>query len=99
MMTTSTKKGQQVGSSKDVPQKYHRRLAMTSKEISNMKKALKNTPKKSRPDITISDPSSETSNREIALEETSVFKKQKFITQLATEKFWDKNLSEWQNKM
>ena len=99
MMTTPTKKGQQAGSSKDVPQKSHRRMAMTSKEISDMKEALKNTPKKSRPGIMISDPSSETTNREIVLEETSVFKQQKFITKPATEKFWDKNLSEWQNKM
>jgi len=99
MMTTPTKKGQQAGSSKDVPQKHHRRRAMTSKEILDMKKALKDTPKKSRPGIMISDPSSETTIREIVLEETSVFKQQKFITQPATEKFWDQNLTEWQNKM
>jgi len=98
-MATPTKKGQQAGSSKDVPHKFYRRMTITSKEIADMKEALKNTPKKSRPGIMISDHSSETTVREIELEETSVFKKQKFITQLATEKFWDKNLSEWLNKM
>jgi len=64
-----------------------------------MKEALKNTPKKSRPGIMINDPSAVTTIKEIVLEEISVFKKQKFITQPATEKFWDKNLSKWQNKL
>ena len=87
MNTTPTKKCQQAASSKDVPQKSHRRMAITSKEISDMKEALKNTPNKLRPSIMISDPSSDTTRKEIVSEETHVFKKQKFITQPATEKF------------
>jgi len=98
-MTTPTKKGQQAGSSKDVPQKSGRRMAMTSKEILDMKEALKNTSKKQRPGISLSDPSLETSTKEIVLGETSVFREQKFITQPATDKVWDKNLPEWQKKM
>jgi len=72
---------------------------MTSKEILDMKEALKNTQKKQRPDITLSDLSLETSTREIALGETSMFREQKFITQPATDMFWDKNLTELQKKM
>jgi len=93
MITIPTKKGQQAGSSKDVPQKFYRRMVMTSKEISDMKEALKNTRKKLRPDIIISDPSSETTNKEIVLEETNVFKKQKFIIQPTIETFCDTNLT------
>jgi len=98
MMTTLTKMGQQAGSSKDVQQKSHRRMGMTRKEISDMKEGLKNTPKKSRPGIMIRDLSSETTTREIVLEERSVLKKEKFITQPPTAKFWGKNLAESQNK-
>jgi len=64
-----------------------------------MKEALKNIPKKQRPSISLSDPSTETSTREIVLGETRVFREPKFITQPATNKFWDKNLTEWQKKM
>jgi len=65
MMSTPTKKGQQAGSSKDIPQKSRRRMAMTPKEILDMKEALKNTYKKHRPGISLSDPSLETNTREI----------------------------------
>ena len=40
MMTTNTKKSQQAGSSKDIPQKSRNRIEMTSKEISDMKETL-----------------------------------------------------------
>ena len=43
MMSTSTKNGLQAGSRKNVPQKSKRRIVMTSKEILDMKEALKNT--------------------------------------------------------
>jgi len=64
-----------------------------------MKEALKNKPKEQKPGISLIDTSLETSTREIVLEETSVFREQKFITQKATHKVWDKNLTEWQKKM
>ena len=49
--------------------------------------------------MSLNDPSMETSTREIVLEVTGEFKEQKFITNLATDKFWDKNLTEWQKRM
>jgi len=99
MMTTTINKGQQAGLSKEVPQKSRKIMAITQKEILDMKEALKNTPKKQRPGIGLSDLSLDTSTREIVLGETSVFREQKFITKLATDNFWDNNVTESQKKM
>ena len=74
-------------------------MLMTWKVISDKKEELKMTPNISRPGMSLSDASIDTETKEIAVEESRVFKKSKFITQPDTEKFWDENFTEWQNKM
>ena len=98
MMTP--KKSQQVGSIKDVPKKStRRRQAMTSDEINEMKELLKNTPKKTRPGISPIDPSVETNTKIIVLKGSEVFIGKRLTTPEAPEQFWERNLTEWENKM